>query len=170
VICVLGIPVDDTPAALCDLKENRCYGPDVDVDRLAPGLRRAVEAADSLDDRVLMLLFVRKGEPVNELVEILASDRGETMAALGRLTHARLVSHGRSDEGAINWFATANGRARGEQLLRAAAARPSATTAPEPTADLPGTDLPADSPAHQQVRTRRRVPIDQNEKTGFSWD
>lgn len=142
----------------------------MDADRLAPGLRRAVEAAESLDDRLLMLLFVRKGEPVNELVEILDSDRGETMAALGRLTQARLVSHGRPEEGAINWFATADGRTRGEQLLRAAATQLTAGAEPGAPAELPDVELPPEAPGHEQVRTRRRVAIDQNEKTGFSWD
>ena len=143
----------------------------MDADRLAPGLRRAVDAAESLDERVLMLLFVRKAEPVNDLVEILASDRGETMAALGRLSQARLVSHHRPEEGgAIHWFATAEGKTRGEQHLRAIAARLGAAAAQEaPTA--PADEPPdAESPDHQRVKTRRRVAIDQNEKTGFSWD
>jgi len=141
----------------------------MDADRLAPGLRRAVDAAESLDERLLMLLFVRKAEPVNELVEILGSDRGETMAALGRLSQARLVSHHRPEEGgAIHWFATAEGKTRGEHVLRAIAARLAAAAAPrQPPEEEPSA---ADAPDHQRLKTRRRVAIDQNEKTGFSWD
>ncbi|MHB1244611.1 MAG: hypothetical protein ACYC1P_14610 [Gaiellaceae bacterium] len=144
----------------------------MDADRLAPGLRRAVDAAESLDERLLMLLFVRKAEPVNELVEILGSDRGETMAALGRLSQARLVSHHRPEDGAIHWFASAEGKTRGEHILRAIAARLAAAAAeaapgPAPEEEPPE---PADAPDHQRLKTRRRVAIDQNEKTGFSWD
>jgi len=141
----------------------------MDADRLAPGLRRAVDAAESLDERLLMLLFVRKAEPVNELVEILGSDRGETMSALGRLSQARLVSHHRPEEGgAIHWFATAEGKTRGEHVLRAIAARLAAAAAPsQPPEEEPPA---ADAPDHQRLKTRRRVAIDQNEKTGFSWD
>lgn len=146
----------------------------MDADRLAPGLRRAVDAAESLDERLLMLLFVRKAEPVNELVEILGSDRGETMAALGRLSQARLVSHHRPEEGgAIHWFATAEGKTRGEHVLRAIAARLAAVAAEEAPSPAPeeGEEPPAaDAPDHQRLKTRRRVAIDQNEKTGFSWD
>ena len=143
----------------------------MDADRLAPGLRRAVEAAESLDERLLMLLFVRKAEPVNELVEILASDRGETMAALGRLSQARHVAHHRPEEGgAIHWFATAEGKTRGEQLLRAIAARLGAAAAKEPPSTPAAAPPEPESPDHQRLKTRRRVAIDQNEKTGFSWD
>lgn len=145
----------------------------MDADRLAPGLRRAVDAAESLDERLLMLLFVRKAEPVNELVEILGSDRGETMAALGRLSQARLVSHHRPEEGgAIHWFATAEGKTRGEQILRAIAARLAAAAPEQAPSAAPEEEAPAptDAPDHQRLKTRRRVAIDQNEKTGFSWD
>ena len=143
----------------------------MDADRLAPGLRRAVDAAESLDERLLMLLFVRKAEPVNELVEILGSDRGETMAALGRLSQARLVSHHRPEDGAIHWFATADGKTRGEHLLRAIAARLAAAAAEAAPSAAPEEEPPAaDPPDHQRLKTRRRVAIDQNEKTGFSWD
>ncbi|HUH16027.1 MAG TPA: hypothetical protein VML35_09100 [Gaiellaceae bacterium] len=142
----------------------------MDADRLAPGLRRAVDAAETIDERLLMLLFVRKAEPVNELVEILGSDRGETMAALGRLSQARLVSHHRPEEGgAIHWFATAEGKTRGEHVLRAIAARLGAAAAQEPAAaaEEPAAD---ETPDHKRLKARRRVAIDQNEKTGFSWD
>ncbi|HUP31698.1 MAG TPA: hypothetical protein VM184_01605 [Gaiellaceae bacterium] len=143
----------------------------MDADRLAPGLRRAVEAAESIDERLLILLFVRKAEPVNELVEILGSDRGETMAALGRLSQARLVSHHRPEEGgAIHWFATAEGKTRGEHFLRAIAARLGATAAQEPPAAAAEESPGPETPDHKRLKTRRRVAIDQNEKTGFSWD
>jgi DNA-binding MarR family transcriptional regulator len=143
----------------------------MDADRLAPALRRAVEAAESIDERLLMLLFVRKAEPVNELVEILGSDRSETMAALGRLSQARLVSHHRPEEGgAIHWFATAEGKTRGEHVLRAIAARLGAAAAQEPPAEAAEESPGAETPDHKRLKARRRVAIDQNEKTGFSWD
>ena len=116
-----------------------------------------------------MLLFVRKAEPVNELVEILGSDRGETMAALGRLSQARLVSHHRPEEGAIHWFATAEGKTRGEHSLRAIAARLGAAAAREAPAAA-AEEPPAAGTDPKRLKTRRRVAIDQNEKTGFSWD
>ncbi|HSO01247.1 MAG TPA: hypothetical protein VLS46_01870, partial [Gaiellaceae bacterium] len=107
----------------------------------------------------------------NELVEILGSDRGETMAALGRLSQARLVSHHRPEDGAIHWFATADGKTRGEHILRAIAARLGAAAAAEAPSPAPDEEPPAaDAPDHQRLKTRRRVAIDQNEKTGFSWD
>ena len=142
----------------------------MDADRLAPGLRRAVDVAESLDERLLILLFVRKAEPVNELVEILGSDRGETMAALGRLSQARLVSHHRPEGGgAIHWFATAEGKTRGEHFLRAIAARLGAAAAQEAPAAA-AEEPPAAGTDPKRLKTRRRVAIDQNEKTGFSWD
>jgi hypothetical protein len=95
------------------------------------------------------------------------------MAALGRLSQARLVSHHRPEEGgAIHWFATAEGKTRGEHVLRAIAARLAATAAEEeaPSPAPEGEPPAADAPDHQRLKTRRRVAIDQNEKTGFSWD
>ena len=86
-----------------------------------------MSAASSLDEQLLILLFARKAEPVSELVEILGAERGPAMAALGRLSQERLVTHQRSEEGVINWFATGEGRTRGEQTLRriAGGSRPS---------------------------------------------
>jgi hypothetical protein len=139
----------------------------VDADRLAPQLRRVVDAAGSLDERVLVLLSVRKAEPAQELHELLGIERGETMAALGRLSQARLVSHHRPEGEAVHWFATREGKARGELLHRAVSARLAAAPAPEAA---PEATAGAESPDHQRVRARRRVPIDQSEKTGFSWD
>jgi hypothetical protein len=137
----------------------------VDADRLAPHVRRVVDAAGSVDDRLLVLLFFRKAEPAPDLVEMLGIERGETIAALGRLSHAGFVGHHRPEGEPIHWFATPNGKAQGEQLNRAIVAR----LAAEPGEEAAVPDE-ADSPDHQRVRTRRRVAIDQNEKTGFSWD
>jgi hypothetical protein len=141
----------------------------MDADRLAPQLRRVVDAAGSLDERLLVLLFVRKAEPAAELMELLAAERAETMTALGRLSQARLVSHHRPEGEAIHWFATREGRTRGEQLYRGIAARLAAEPAPEGPSEA-AEDPPAAEHDHQRVKTRRRVAIDQNEKTGFSWD
>lgn len=143
-----------------------CYGPAVDVDRLDPRLRRVVDAVDGLDERLLVLLFVKKAEPVDDLAEMLGTARPELLGALGRLAQTRLVAHHRPEEGgAIHWFATAEGNARGEHVFRAAAARlgPTSAAAAEAPAE------PA-APAAQTVKARRRVPIDQNERGGFSWD
>ncbi|MEO5575301.1 MAG: hypothetical protein ABIR67_00770 [Gaiellaceae bacterium] len=141
----------------------------MDADRLAPQLRRVVDAAGSIDERLLMLLFVRKAEPAQDLTELLGTERGETTAALGRLSQAGFVSHHRPEDEAIHWFATPEGKAQGEQLYRAIAARLGA--AEQETVGAAPEEAPAaDAPDHQQVRTRRRVSIDQNEKTGFSWD
>ena len=130
-----------------------------------------VDAAGSLDEQLLMLLFVRKAEPAQDLTEMLGIERGETMAALGRLSQARFVSHHRpEDEETIQWFATPEGKARGEQLYRAIAARLGAAAEQEPGSAAPEEAPAADAPDHQRVKTRRRVSIDQNEKTGFSWD
>jgi hypothetical protein len=137
----------------------------MDADRLAPQLRRVVDAAETLDERVLVLLSVRKAEPAQQLHELLGIERGETMAALGRLSQARLVSHHRPEGEAVHWFATREGKARGELLHRAVSARLAATPAPEVEAAAG-----AESPDHERVRARRRVAIDQSEKTGFSWD
>ena len=146
----------------------------MEPDRLPAHLRRVVDAAETLDERILVLLFVRKAEPAPELAALLPAERAETMTALGRLSHAGLVAHGKGESGAINWFATQNGKTRGEQLLRTIAARlvaeaPAAAPV-EPSSEESGAPQPTDAPVHQQVKTRRRVPIDQNEKTGFSWD
>jgi len=144
----------------------------MDADRLAPQLRRVVDAVDSIDERLLVLLFVRKAEPAQDLIEILGTERGETMAALGQLSQAGFVSHHRPEDEAIHWFATPEGKARGERLYRAIAARFGAAAEQEPSIVAPEEAPAADAPApdHQRVRTRRRVSIDQNEKTGFSWD
>lgn len=124
-----------------------------------------VDAAENLDQRLLVLLWVRKAEPTSELVELLGSGRAETTAALGRLAQAGLVSHHRPEDEPTHWFATPRGKAAGEQLHRAItaslAAGPAAQTAPQPETAPPD---------HERVKTRRRVSIDQNEKTGFSWD
>lgn len=137
----------------------------MDADRLAPQLRRVVDAAETLDERVLVLLSVRKAEPAQELHELLGIGRGETMAALGRLSQARLVSHHRPEGEAVHWFATREGKSRGELLHRAVSARLAAAPRPEVEAAAG-----AESPDHERVRARRRVSIDQSEKTGFSWD
>lgn len=144
----------------------------MDADRLSPGLRRAVTAAASLDEQLLILLFARKAEPVSELVEILGAQRGPAMAALGRLSQERLVAHQRSEEGVINWFATGEGRTRGEQMLRRIAAGLAAEPAPAsaPAASEAAAEEPGEGPDHERLKARRRVSIDQNEKTGFSWD
>lgn len=139
----------------------------MDADRLAPQLRRVVDAAGSLDEQVLVLLFVRKAEPAPDLIEMLGRERPEIAMALGRLSQAGLVGHHRPEGEPTHWFATPEGKARGEQLHRAIAAslaaqEPEDVRAPEPAA--------ADAPDHQRVSARRRVAIDQNEKTGFSWD
>ncbi len=140
----------------------------MDADRLAPGLRRVVDAAGDLDDRLLILLFVRKAEPAPDLIEMLGRDRAEIAMALGRLSQAGLVGHHRPDGEPIHWFATPAGKAKGEQLHRACAAA-LAEQESEPEAVAPDATA-ADSPEHQRVSSRRRVSIDQNEKTGFSWD
>ena len=140
----------------------------MDADRLAPHVRRLVDSAETLDDRLLVLLFFRKAEPASDLAEMLRVERGETMAALGRLSGAGLVSHQRPEGEAIHWFTTAQGKAKAEQLHRAISARllaePAPAEAPEPEPAQPA------EPDHGRVKARRRVPIDQNEKTGFSWD
>jgi hypothetical protein len=141
----------------------------VDVDRLAPQLRRVLDAAGALDERLLVLLSVRKAEPAQDLHELLGSERGETIAALGRLSHARLVSHHRPEGEAVHWFATREGKARGELLHRTVSARLAAAPAPD-VEPAPAAGAEAESPDHQRVRARRRVSIDQGEKTGFSWD
>ena len=142
----------------------------MDADRLAPQLRRVVDAVDSIDERLLVLLFVRKAEPAQDLMEILGTERGETMAALGQLSQAGFVSHHRPEDEAIHWFATPEGKARGEQLYRAIAARLGAAAEQGTGSAAPEEAPAADAPDHQRVRTRRRVSIDQNEKTGFSCD
>jgi DNA-binding MarR family transcriptional regulator len=128
-----------------------------------------VDAAGDLDDRLLILLSVRKAEPAPDLIEMLGRSRAEIAMALGRLSQAGLVGHHRPEDEPIHWFATPAGKAKGEQLHRSCTAalaeqesKPAAVTAPEATA--------ADTPEHQRVSSRRRVSIDQNEKTGFSWD
>ncbi len=138
----------------------------MDVDRLDPRLRRVVDAVEGLDERLLLLLFVKKAEPVDDLAEMLGAARPELLAALGRLAQTRLVAHHRPEEGgAIHWFATAEGNARGEHVFRAAAATlGSRSAAPEVAPEAPA------PPAAQTVKARRRVPIDQNERGGFSWD
>ncbi len=141
----------------------------MDADRLAPHVRRLVDAAETLDDRLLALLFFRKAEPASDLAEMLRVERGETMAALGRLSSAGLVSHQRPEGEAIHWFTTSQGKAKAEQLHRAISARLLAEPAPAAEVAEPEPDKPAE-PDHGRVRARRRVPIDQNEKTGFSWD
>ena len=55
----------------------------MDADRLAPQFRRVVDAAGTLDDRLLVLLFIRKAEPGGELVEILGT---EVLPALRKAT------------------------------------------------------------------------------------
>lgn len=139
------------------------------MDGLDPRLRRVVDAAGALDERLLVLLFIRKAEPVNELLELLGSERGETMAALGRLSQAGHVSHHRPEGDAIQWFPTREGGARGEQVYRATVARLASeakAAAPEPAA----AEDPAAATDSQSLKARRRVSIDQNERGGFSWD
>jgi hypothetical protein len=145
----------------------------VEPDRLDPRLRLVVQAVENPDERLLVLLFVKKAEPVDDLAEMLASPRADVLGALGRLAQAKLVAHHRPEEGgAIHWFATAEGRVRGEQAYRATAARlvaeaKAAPPAPEPE---PAEEPKPAAPDHERVKTRRRVSIDQNERGGFSWD
>ena len=138
----------------------------MNADRLAPQLRRVVDAAGDLDEQLLVLLFVRKAEPAPDLIEMLGRERAEIAMALGRLSQAGLVGHHRPEGEPTHWFATPEGKARGEQLHRAVVAalaeRGQEAPAPEPAA--------AGAPGYQRVSARRRVSIDQNEKTGFSWD
>jgi DNA-binding MarR family transcriptional regulator len=104
-------------------------------------------------------------------MEMLGSERAETVTALGKLSHAGLVSHHRPEGEPIHWFATPEGKAQAEQLHRAVSGRLAADGQELDGAAAPAaTPAPPDSPDHQRVRTRRRVAIDQNEKTGFSWD
>lgn len=144
----------------------------MEPDRLPARLRRVVDAAGSIDERLLVLLFIRKAESAPDLAELAVAERAETMTALGRLSHAGLVSHHRPEGEPIHWFATANGKTRGEQLHRAISIK----LPPEPEPNVPSpddraaTDDPVGAPAHKEVKARRRVPIDQSEKTGFSWD
>ena len=147
----------------------------MDADRLAPQFRRVVDAAGTLDDRLLVLLFIRKAEPGGELVEILGTERAETMAALGRLTQAGLVTHHRPEGEPIHWFATPAGRTRGEQLFRATGARLVAAAREEAAAHEPEQEPAAEpaetaAPDRERLKARRRIAIDPNEKTGFSWD
>jgi len=140
----------------------------MDADRLPPHLRRVVEAAESLDEQLLVVLFVQKAEPAPILAEMLGPDRSDLVTALGRLSKAGLVSHHRPEGEPIHWFATREGRTQGERLHRSIAARVLAEPAPE---NAPGEPDEAVEPGgHERVKARRRVPIDQNEKTGFSWD
>jgi DNA-binding MarR family transcriptional regulator len=143
----------------------------MDADRLAPHVRRLVDSAETVDERLLVLLFFRKAEPAAELAEMLRVERGETMAALGRLSGAGLVSHHRPEGEPVHWFTTAPGKAKAEQLHRAISSRvlAEATPAVEASAE-PVPEEPAEPAEHGRVKARRRVPIDQNEKTGFSWD
>ena len=139
----------------------------MDADRLNPQLRRVVDAAGSLDEQILVLLFVRKAEPAPDLIEMLGRERPEIAMALGRLSQAGLVGHHRPEGEPTHWFATPNGKARGEQLHRTIVAS-LATQEPE---DAPAPETAeTEAPDHQRVSARRRVSIDQNEKTGFSWD
>lgn len=138
----------------------------MDADRLPPQLRRVVDATGDLDERLLVLLFVRKAEPAPDLIEMLGQERGEIAMALGRLSQAGLVGHHRPEGEPTHWFATPEGKARGEQLHRALAA----ALAEQPwEPESPAEPAAADAPDHQRVAARRRVSIDQNEKTGFSW-
>ena len=142
----------------------------MEPDRLTPQLRRIVDAAESLDERLLVLLSVRKAEPAPILAEMLGLERGGTMAALGRLSQRGLVSHQRPEGEPIHWFATQNGKLQGEQLHRAIVARQLAESeSAQPDAVAPEA-TPADAGEQKPVKARRRVSIDQNEKTGFSWD
>lgn len=141
----------------------------MDADRLAPQLRRVVDGAGSLDEQLLVLLFVRKAEPAPDLIEMLGRERAEIAMALGRLSQAGLVGHHRPEGEPTHWFATPEGKARGEQLHRALVAA-LAEREPEPDTAPPAEPAAGDAPDHQRVAARRRVAIDQNEKTGFSWD
>ena len=78
----------------------------MDPDLLPPRLRRIVDAAETVDERLLVLLFVRKAESAVDLAELLGVPRAEVMAALGRLSHGRLVEHHRPEGEGIVWFAT----------------------------------------------------------------
>ena len=146
----------------------------MEPDRLDPRLRLVVQAVENPDERLLVLLFVKKAEPVDDLAEMLGSPRADVLGILGRLAQSRLVAHHRPEEGGpIHWFATAEGKARGEQAYRATAARvvaeakaASAAVAEPDPAEEP---KPA-APDHERVKSRRRVSIDQNERGGFSWD
>ena len=140
----------------------------MDADRLAPHVRRVVDAAGSLDERLLVLLFFRKAEPAPDLIEMLGGERAELTGALGRLSQAGLVGHHRPEDEPIHWFATPAGKAQAEQLHRAVTARLLAEPGEESGAVASPDEL--DAPDHQRVKSRRRVAIDQNEKTGFSWD
>ena len=141
----------------------------MEPDRLDPRLRRVVDGVESQDERLLVLLFVKKAEPAEDLAEMLGAPRPDVLAALGRLAQAKLVSHHRPEEGGpIHWFPTRDGNARGEQVFRATAARLVAEAAPTPA--LPAEEPKHAAPDHERVKTRRRVPIDQNERGGFSWD
>jgi DNA-binding MarR family transcriptional regulator len=131
-----------------------------------------VEAAEGLDERLLVLLFVRKAEPASLLAELLGEERGPTTTALGRLSQRGLVSHHRPEGEPSQWFATREGRTRAEQLHRTIAARLASASATEPLPEAPpaAEPPPAEAGDHTRVKARRRVSIDQNEKTGFSWD
>jgi hypothetical protein len=142
----------------------------VQPDRLDPRLRRVVDALESLDERLLVLHFVKKAEPAEELAEMVGAPRPEVLAALGRLAQARLVAHHRPEEGGpIHWFPAGDGNARGEQLFRATAARLVAEAKAAPESAPEEAAAPA-APDPQKLKARRRVPIDQNERGGFSWD
>ncbi len=142
----------------------------MDADRLAPHVRRVVDAAGALDERLLVLLFFRKAEPAPDLAEMLGVERTEAMTALGRLSQARLVAYHRPEGEPIHWFATQEGKSRAEQLHRAAAARVAAEPIAEPTLpDEPAAPAPAAGPAVQPVKARRQVSMDQVERGGFSW-
>ncbi len=145
----------------------------MDADRLPPHLRRVVDAAETVDERLLVLLFVRKAEPAPDLAEMLGLERAELVPALGRLSQAGLVSHQRPEGEPIHWFATREGKVQGERHHRAIASRLVAEPEPEvaDAPDEPASAAPGEQPIeHQKVKSRRRVAIDQNEKTGFSWD
>ena len=139
----------------------------MEPDRIAPQLRRIVDAAETLDEQLLVLLFVQKAEPAPTLMEMLGPERAELVGALGRLSKAGLVSHHRPEDEPIHWFATREGRTRGEKLHRAISARLLAEPA---SSETPPPEEPAETGDHKRVRARRRVAIDQTEKTGFSWD
>ncbi len=142
----------------------------MDADRLAPHVRRVVDAAGDVDERLLVLLFFRKAEPAPDLAEMLGVERAEATAALGRLSQAGLVAHQRPEGEPIHWFATSAGKARAEQLHRAAAAR-AAGTAAEAEPSVPSLQPPdAAVPDVGRVKARRKVSIDQSERGGFSWD
>ncbi|MDQ3066562.1 MAG: hypothetical protein M3R12_05345, partial [Actinomycetota bacterium] len=86
------------------------------------------------------------------------------------LSKAGLVSHHKPEDEPIHWFATREGRTQGEKLHRAIASQLLVEPAPAVEADTPPTEEAVGSGEHQRVRSRRRVSIDQTEKTGFSWD